>query len=92
MASPKSSTLACALRRDHDVAGLHVAVDDAARMSGGKRLGDLQGNRQQRSRMRAAVRARPARSVSPSHVLHRDEEATVGFADFVHGADVRVVE
>ena len=43
-AMPKSMIFACPPGQQHDVAGLDVAVDDAARVRGGQGRGDLRGD------------------------------------------------
>ena len=65
-------------------------VDDAERVGGGKRLGHLQGDGAEVIECERASSDTTTQRLA-CHVLHRDEEMTVGLlADFVHRAHMRV--
>ena len=81
---------------DHDVAGLDVAVDDAALVRLGQRLRHLSRDRERVRGGRAGPRCSALVERPPAHVLHGDEAAAaalaLGLADLVDHRDVRVVE
>ena len=79
-----------AVREDHDVQRLDVAVDDARLVDGreaaAELLGDLQAGRErERALLVEDVAQRRAR-----HVLHREEAEPVGLAEIVRAHDVPV--
>ena len=77
--------------RDEDIRGLDVPVDDASRVRGVERVGDLDGQFEQQPRLeRFARNAVPERL--PLQELHGDERLAFVFADFVDRANVRMVE
>src|SRR6185436_11115721 len=76
---------------DEDVRRLDVAVQDAARVRGVERVGNLHGEPQQQADgERPAVDL--ARQRAAFEQLHRDEGAPVVLVYLVDGADVRVVQ
>jgi hypothetical protein len=78
--------------RHHHVAGLYVAVDDALRVRGRERVGDLVGDGE-RAFEREGAAVDELAHVAPLDVLHRDEvDSVVRLVQAVDGADVRVVE
>ena len=80
-----------AVRRDHHVAGLDVAMDDTASVRGGKCIGSLQSDRQSTlERQRATVHELP--HVSTLDVLHGDEVNAIDLVEVEDGADVWVVQ
>ena len=67
LAMPKSVILAGAVRRDHDVRRLDVAMDDALLVRVVERRGGLRQDAQQPGRRRAAAAPRaPGRGSGPS--------------------------
>ena len=91
LGQPEVHDLGLALRRDHDVGALDVAVDDALVMglaqAGGHLAGDLQGLlRLQRSAPELVLERLAV------HELHGDIGPVLVLADLVDGADVRVVQ
>ena len=92
LASPKSRILITTLVGHHDVAGLEIAMDDAGRVGGGERIGDLDAVAQrigQRAALRSesVCRAFAASTSSIAMIL-----GPVGRPDVVDGDDVRVIE
>ena len=76
---------------DEDVGGLDVAVDDALRMRGVERVGDLDAQIEHRFDLQRLARdAVPQRL--PLQKLHRDEGLPSDLVNFVDRADVRVVQ
>src|SRR6185369_8712230 len=76
--------------RDHHVAGLDVAMNDAASVCGGECVGCLQRDRQSAlERQRTAVYELP--HVSTFDVLHGDEVNAIDLVEVEDGADVRMV-
>ena len=76
---------------DHDVRGLHVAVNDALAVRRVEALGDLRGDIERL----VDLERPPADAVLqalPLDVLHRHEEAPVRFVDLVNDADVGMAE
>jgi len=78
-------------RGDEKIGGFDVAMDDAFRMSGIKSVGNLNGERQGFVEGKRAAGDGVLES-SAIEKLHDDERMRVGFADFVDGADVGVIE
>ena len=77
--------------RQHDVSRRDIAMDHAAVVRGGERLGGLDADavdlvRRQRSAADSGAK------VFALHVLHHDERRAVMLQDFVDGADERVIE
>jgi hypothetical protein len=88
---PKSENLGLLAIGDEDVGRLDVAVQDAARVRGVERVGNLHAEPQQHADLeRPAVDL--ARQRAPFEQLHRDEGAPVVLVHLVDGADVRMVE
>ena len=83
--------LGIAARRHHDVGGLDVAMEDAVRVRLAQGVDDLNGARQDLVQTERRP-AQPRVERFALDVLHRDVLAAVGFADFVDGADVRMIE
>ena len=84
--------LAAALLVEQDVGRLHVAVDEALRVRGVERVGDLRRDRHGPLRRQRALATQERLEVGPVHVPHRDEEPALGLAGLVDRDDVRVVE
>ena len=88
---PEVEDFHLARRRQHQVRGFQIAVDDAGGVRGGERVGylcDEAGD--------LGHRQRPAGEASGERlalvVRHRDERLAVVVADFVDRGDVRVIE
>src|SRR5215813_532360 len=83
--------LEIAVRSDHHVFRLDVAVDDSRRVRDGQGVTDLSGDIERPSQFQ-----RPAGHQLPQRpaldILGRDEMDARSHADFVNGDDVRVVE
>ena len=79
-------------RRDHDVAGLQIAVHDAAAVRRAERVRHLRGERERvADRERAAVE-RPGQRL-PLDILHDDVAAAVlGDPGLVDGADAGMIQ
>ena len=89
-ASPKSRSFAPGLRQ-HDVAGLEVAVDDALLVRGGERVGDLRPELHHLvERQRALLQA--IRERLALEELHHQEVRVALVPDVEERADVGVVE
>ena len=81
-----------AVRGDHDIARLDVAVDDAVFVGLGQSLGDLGGDADRVGRGQRAA-GDPLLEGLAGITGHGDvETAVLRFVDVVNGADVRVVE
>ncbi len=80
-----------ALRRDLDVGGLQVAVNDAALVRGLQRLRDLPADSQRVDERHGAVRD-PLRERFARHQLHHDELGAVRFLEPVDRGDAGMVE
>jgi hypothetical protein len=76
---------------DEDVGGLDVAVQDAARVRGVDRVGNLRGQPQQQADIERTAVDR-ARERAPLEQLHRDERPPLVLVHLIDGADVRVVQ
>ncbi len=76
---------------DHDVAGLEVAVDDAARVRGREPLRDLCGQVERLIELEPSGHE-PLAQAAVAQVLHRDVRDASGLADVVNRDDVRMVE
>ena len=79
-------------RRDEDVAGLHVAVDDAVAVGEAERGGDVRGDLGGAPGVQRALGADDLREAAALDVLHDDEVGAVLLAPVVDGHDVGVVE
>ena len=89
---PEVEHLDLPLGRDHDVAGLDVAVDDSGRMSGGQRAGHLLGDADGTWRLERALIAQDRGEVSALDILHHDvARGSVG-AGVEHGHDARIAD
>src|SRR6185369_11000155 len=78
-------------RRDHDVAGFDIAMNDAARVCGGERICSLQRYRQCAfERQRTTIHELP--HVFPFNVLHGNEVNAVYLVEVENGADVWMIE
>ena len=87
----RTRTPAALLARDHDVRGLDVAVDDAARVAVLEGVGDLD-RRCRRPRRGAATASRIRRSrFVPLDERHDEEERALVPAEVVDRHDGRVV-
>ena len=83
--------LHAAIRCNDDVVAFQIPMDDAALVRVGQRIGQLTPVvRDLLVWQRAGVQQRAERASLDQ--LHRNVRLAVGFADFVDGADVRVVE
>src|SRR5919108_1812918 len=80
-----------AIATDHDVGGLEVAMHDAGRMRGGKRIDDLPAELDRRacSQRTALQQCRQRLSFDE---FGRNKGLAVAFADFVDGDDMRVIQ
>ena len=76
---------------DEDVRRLDVAVDDAGRVRGVERVGDLDGIVEEQRPSAAACRDAPAQRRAVEH-LHDEERQVAVLADVIERADVRMVE
>jgi hypothetical protein len=76
---------------DHDIGRFQIAVHDAALVRVSERAGDVRPVAQH-GFDRQPVRGHELRQRPAVDVLHGDEGETVHFADFVHGANVRVTQ
>ena len=87
----KVENLRLTRRRHHHVAGLDVAMNDAARVRRSQRVGDLD-----RDRKRAAQIQRPARDklahVLPVDELHRNKVDAADIVEIKNRADVWMIE
>ena len=88
---PEVEHLRAAVARDHDVGGLDVAMDDAARVRRRERAGDLDGIVERRGNRQRPLRQQPIERRAV-HQLHRDEGRPRVLADLVDGDDVRMVQ
>jgi hypothetical protein len=91
LGDPEIEHLGPAIGRDHDVARLQVAVDDAALVRGGDGFGNRNGQPEE------LLKGQPARTSQagqglPLDELHRQEVHAAGFLDRVDRDDVGVVE
>ncbi len=80
-----------AARGDEDVGRLDVAVDDSRAMRCLQRIGNLDGQLEQRVQ-RQRSRADPLLQRRPLEILHHDERPPVLLADVVDRADIRVIQ
>ena len=76
---------------DHHVAGLDIAVDDAARVRRGQRVRHLNPNPQSAFQFQRPPVDQLAH-IAAFDVLHRDEVQTFGFVEIKDRADVRMIE
>ena len=86
--------LRVAARRDEDVRRLDVAVDDARRMRGVERIGDLHADVDDGSDRKRSARE-PFVQREAAEQFHYEIRASVGFgglADVVNRADIRMIE
>ena len=74
-----------------NVCGFDVAVYDAFRVSGVERVGDFNGECDQRLIVERAAHDHVLQRQA-IQILHRDETLALVFADFVDGADIGMVE
>ena len=86
------AVLAPVLAVEQDVAGLDVAMDEAAAVGGVQRIGDLGGDRDRPGRVERALAAQQRLQVAAADVAHGDEQAPVALARLVDRYDVRVVQ
>ena len=77
---------------DEDVAGLHVAVDDAVAVGEAERGGDVGADVGHAVGVERALGAQDVGERAPVDVLHDDEVGAVGLAPVVDADDVGVVE
>ena len=77
---------------EQDVGGLDVAVDDAERVRGVQRVGDLRDHVDGADGRDATVAVDQVREVDPVDVAHRHVQVPVLLARRVHGDQVRVVQ
>jgi hypothetical protein len=77
--------------RDHHVAGLQVAVDDALGMGGGEGVRDRDRDAQRFAQAHPALRDQAVEGL-PGHELHHDEVDAVRRLDLVDRDDVGMVE
>ena len=89
---PEVGDLHAAVAREHDVAGLHVAVDDPPGVGGRQGAGDLRGDPGGLARRERPVPAHDRGQVLPVDELHDDERAVLVLAEVVDGHDVGMVE
>jgi hypothetical protein len=81
------SNRAEAFRRNHDVPGLGIAMDDPGGVCAGQSVGDLDGVFQNLGQPHPIFRDQPVQRLA-RHVLHGDEVHPVGLADVVDRDDV----
>ena len=91
VARPKSRILAGPVAGHHHVGRLQVAVHDAGGVRAGQPGGDVDGQPQQFVERQAAADHASAERRAVDQ-LHGDEDAAAGFADVVHGDDVRIAQ
>jgi hypothetical protein len=88
---PEVEDLCLPARRHEDVRGFQVPVDDALRVSGLERVGDLHPERHDRVDVE-----RPASQPIPERLaveqLHHDKMARLRLLDPVDGADVGMIQ
>ena len=91
LGQPEVQDLGLLALGDEDVGRLDVAVQDAARVRGVERVGNLHGQPQQQADLeRASVDL--ARQRAALEQLHRDERAALVLVHLVDGADVGMVQ
>ena len=88
---PEVEDLGSAFPCDDDVRALEIAVNDATGMSERHRVGDLAAVLEHGLEREAVLRDQLAQRPAVD-VLHHDEGVPVDFADFVNGADVRMIQ
>ena len=89
---PEVGDLHPAVAREHDVAGLHVPMDDAARVGGRQGPGDLGGDPGGLARRERTGPPQDRRQVLAVDELHDDERPVLVLTEVVDGDDVGVVE
>lgn len=80
-----------AARGDEDVRGLDVAMNDAAGMGGVERVGDVDRNVEERVELQRTCGDEVFESLA-FEIFHDDEGMAILRADFVDGADIRMIE
>jgi hypothetical protein len=78
------------IARDHDVLGLHVAVDDAERVGVVERLGHLHAEVHELAELERA-RSEHVPEVRARDERHHEEETVLVIAEIVDGDDARVI-
>ena len=71
------------LRVDHDVRRFQIAMDDAGLVRGGEAGGDLAGEQQDARQRQLRLALQQGRQVGALHVLHREVERALDFAQVV---------
>ena len=84
--------LAAVRRREHDVRGLHVTVDEPAAVGGVESRRDLLHDRHDPVGVEPSLAHDHRAQIGPLDPAHGDEQAAVGLARLVHGDHVRVVD
>ena len=77
--------------RHHHVAGLDVAMNDAARVRSSQRVGDLDSNRKRAAQIQGPARDKLTH-VLPVDELHRNEVNPLNIVEIKNRADVRMIE
>ena len=87
VAMPKSVRTTPARAVEQDVAGLHVAVQDARPVGGGQRVHDLGADAGRLARVEGAALAQDVVEGGPVDQFHDDQRAAVDLGHVVHGDD-----
>ncbi len=92
LGQPEIQDLGVAARRDEDVGGLDVAVDNPDGVCGIKGVGDFDAERQQGLHVETAITGNSLLQRGALQILHGDEGAAVLFSDVMNRADVGMIQ
>jgi len=81
-----------AVRGDHHVAGLHVAMHDAAGVRGAQRVGHLRADRHRGTPRQRALGQQIGQRPAVDQLHHHERQAVLGLAEVVHLDHVRVAQ